>query len=391
MLILILRYIFGYVEFTARGRFPERFLNLNSRQGLALWNVRRTEQGLRACIRAKEYKLLRYPAKKAGVVLKCTKKRGIPFYINKHRKRWGMVAGPALCALILYVLSLFVWAVDVENSSNNIDSQLLKNRLAIYGIRPGVLISSMNIDTAKEAIMQENSAISWIAVNTGGSRIVVNVRGRKYSPVVEEDKTPCNLKALKAGQIISMDIEEGKKIAEPNQAVAAGDLLVSGVIDTQSETRAVHSKGVVCAMTENKLSIRVPLKRTVKEKTGNSTRLVSVEVFGYEIPLFFKRPQGEFEESYSEKHLIILGYPLDIIKRNLILEELGEKEIELTEEEAIAEAKAQLDELQAVEFYGARVQSAEDEITAFDDAVKVERTVVCIENIAVVEEIGVNS
>ena len=39
LIVLFFRWLFGYYEFTIEGKFPERFLNLASRNGINLWNM----------------------------------------------------------------------------------------------------------------------------------------------------------------------------------------------------------------------------------------------------------------------------------------------------------------------------------------------------------------
>ena len=48
MLVSILRYIKGYVRFTATGSSPERLLNLAAARGVPLWNPQPSEDGISA-------------------------------------------------------------------------------------------------------------------------------------------------------------------------------------------------------------------------------------------------------------------------------------------------------------------------------------------------------
>ena len=60
MLVSIIRFFKGYVNFSASGKFPERFLNLTSHNGINLWNAVPCSGGLNASMWyyvKKKYKL----------------------------------------------------------------------------------------------------------------------------------------------------------------------------------------------------------------------------------------------------------------------------------------------------------------------------------------------
>lgn len=91
MLMNIFRFIKGSVDFEGKGKFPERFLNLTVRSGINLWNARPVERGLRGSMTAADYRKIRPTARKAGVRLRVTKKRGLPFIAAKYRYRKGQI------------------------------------------------------------------------------------------------------------------------------------------------------------------------------------------------------------------------------------------------------------------------------------------------------------
>lgn len=44
-MLKIIRFVFGYITFSATGRFPERFINLTGTRGICLFNVKKSEDG----------------------------------------------------------------------------------------------------------------------------------------------------------------------------------------------------------------------------------------------------------------------------------------------------------------------------------------------------------
>ena len=45
MMVGVIRFFRGYVDFSAEGKFPERFLNITSRNGVSLWNAQPVKNG----------------------------------------------------------------------------------------------------------------------------------------------------------------------------------------------------------------------------------------------------------------------------------------------------------------------------------------------------------
>ena len=76
MLLKIIRFCRGYVDFRAVGKFPERFLNLTSRYGVNIWNANPTDNGLEASMSVYDYRKIRNLTRK----LKIKTKRNIKTY-----------------------------------------------------------------------------------------------------------------------------------------------------------------------------------------------------------------------------------------------------------------------------------------------------------------------
>ncbi|MEG1551624.1 MAG: sporulation protein YqfD, partial [Oscillospiraceae bacterium] len=90
LIIKFLRYILGYVDFTAVGGFPERFINLCTNNKIPLWNLKNSKSIVYGTTTIKGYKAIRQSAKRSGVTLKIEKKHGLPFFEHKNKKRVGL-------------------------------------------------------------------------------------------------------------------------------------------------------------------------------------------------------------------------------------------------------------------------------------------------------------
>ena len=98
MLILrLFRYLLGYVRFAAWGGFPERFINLCEHNRILLWDVRSRDGVITACTDRSGYKRMRCAARRSGMRLRIKKKCGMPFFLNRHSRRVGIIIGMCIC------------------------------------------------------------------------------------------------------------------------------------------------------------------------------------------------------------------------------------------------------------------------------------------------------
>ena len=94
---VLLKYILGYVKITVEGYYIERFINICTTSKILIWNLKR-EKGIKLHLNIgieDYYKAVKI-AKKLKCKIKIEKKRGLPFIINRYRKRK------------IFVISLFV-------------------------------------------------------------------------------------------------------------------------------------------------------------------------------------------------------------------------------------------------------------------------------------------
>ena len=163
MLVSILRYIKGYVRFQATGNSPERLLNLAAARGIPLWEPQPTEGGLSACMSARDYRAIRPLTKRARVKTRVTDRRGLPFVLRKCRGRAGLFAGAVAGAILLVVLSQFLWSYEIVGA-NHVSEQAIRYvgmtyALGFFGILRRWIRGSMKVDSHKIVLHYE---MTWL-------------------------------------------------------------------------------------------------------------------------------------------------------------------------------------------------------------------------------------
>ncbi len=311
LIVQFLRYIFGYINFKAIGGFCDRFINLCTKNKIPLWNVRNIGGKLYASTTVSGYLSIRSVAKKSGMRVRAIEKKGILFFLKKHKTRIGILVGAVASLVIILVLSQFVWSVSVVGNTT-LEDELILSAFEKQGVRVGVLSSELNKDDAVQNVMSEIEKLSWASINTKGSVVVIEVREKTDAPKMYDNSKPTNVIASEDGVILSIDILYGNEEVKIGSAVTKGDLLISGIIThTDGSESTIHADGYVKALVKKQNTV-IANDFSVYTLNDEQKRNL-IFFFGLEIPLGLKGYDSFYTEhkSFIDSGEILL--PLGII------------------------------------------------------------------------------
>ena len=116
---LLINYIFGYVHIVVEGYFIERFINICVSKRINLWNMKREKSTiLYTNVSIKEFKKIKPILKNTKCKEKIISKKGIPFILNKYKKRKVFFSFLLILLLGIYISSLFVWNIEIMGNTN---------------------------------------------------------------------------------------------------------------------------------------------------------------------------------------------------------------------------------------------------------------------------------
>lgn len=300
MLVNIIRFIRGYVDFCAYGKFPERFLNITSRYGVNLWNARPVKNGIEASMYVCDYRRIRKIAKKSKVVPKITAKHGLPFFFNKYKSRTGLLAGAAAGILITLILSNFIWSVSITGTVN-VSKTRLYEVLKENGVSTGVYKNNLDVEKIERDTMLKIKEIGWMSINITGNVASVEIKEKTEKPDINSDTTPCNIKARCDGVITNIKAKSGTSKVLIGSGVTKGDLLVSGITETKMNTiQYVHANAEVFADVISKKELSLPQKYNYSSISDNKAERNRLFFLWTEFPVSLSFEK--FENSiYSDK------------------------------------------------------------------------------------------
>ena len=175
--------------------------------------------------------------------------------------------------IILIIVGLLLYSyltniiVDVNILSNN--KELVKDlskELDNYDIkRLSLKKDFIKINNIKEEILDKyKEKLEWLEIENIGMTYVIKLEERKTSQK-QESEGQCNIVALSDGMITRIISDQGVVLVKNNQMVKEGDILITGQINLNEETKAnICAKGLVYA--EKWYSVSIDIPNTIKKK-----------------------------------------------------------------------------------------------------------------------------
>ncbi len=232
--------------------------------------------------------------------------KGFLSVIEKYKNRYGIIFGIFILILSVYASSLFVWRIDVEGNINVSNEEIIET-LEKSGFSVGSFVPNVNYDTLHNKFLLLSNDIAWISVNINGNVAKVKVRERLTEK--EELKTTyTNVVSKYDAQITMIQLYNGKKVVSIGDVVKKGDILVSGVLNSQSQgTRYVHADAKIFAYVNKPIKINIPFKTTEKSYTGEIIKEKKIKIFSKSINFFSKgRNQYEFCDKIETTKTVVL-------------------------------------------------------------------------------------
>lgn len=356
LLLNFLRFLRGYVLFEVDGSFIERFLNLAARARIPVWDARRAGGKFYGYTDASSYSKLRQQAKKAGVRIRLSDKKGLPFTRKRYRKRRGLLIGAAVFFAFIFLMSQFIWRIEINGSETIPESRII-DALHDIGISPGSFRWRIDVRDGERRILLKVPELSWAALNIGGSTLRVEVDERTLPPAVIDPHDPCNVVAKASGQITAMNVFDGQGMVKVGDAVLKGDILISGITrDKQEQNLFKHARGEVFARCEFDYEIDIPLQQTHYVETGDTKDRTYLDIFGFDLPLFLPlRVPAPYHVERRETPVTFFTIQLPFSTLTETYYFTREEPVILTEEEAKEQALLELGGIEEVYLEGGEI------------------------------------
>ena len=351
MLLKLIRFFRGYVEFYILGKFPERFINLMLKNNIRIWNTKRKDKFIYSCMYMSDYIKIRKHAEKCKCKTKIVNRYGMPKFIRKHRARLGIIIGIAIFTLISYIMSCFVWSIDIVGI-DRVSYSRVKSLLADNGFYVGAFKPKMNYSEITRKLMLSESEIGWMAINVSGTYASVEIKEKANPPKVNDTTSPCNVKAKCDGEIVSINTFKGEAYIIAGSGVVKDQLLVSGVINDQlGGISLVHANAEIMAKTSHDCTFELPKYYTQVNYKDQTKHRKRINILNLEFPLTISGVDSPYYAINQREDCISLfdtPLPVSIVDESVNALDKSSVELDKKTAESIFKTKTYLYELFAL-------------------------------------------
>nr|WP_047475604.1 sporulation protein YqfD [Bacillus siamensis] len=312
-----LSFFSGKVQMEVKGKGIERLLNECTRNGIAIFAVKKKQDCVLLMIQLQDVHAFRRVIRKHECKASFTKRKGLPFLLLKSKLNMGFTAGFVIFFIILFLLSNMIWDIDIKGAKPETEHQMMKH-LEEIGVKKGRLqFLMMTPEKIQKSLTNGIDNITWVGVELNGTALHMKVV-EKNEPTKEKYVSPRHIVAKKKAVIKRMFVQKGQPMAFVNDHVDKGQLLVSGLIG--NEDRKVASKAEIYGETWYKSEVTVPLETSFTLYTGKVRTKHKLSFGSWGVPFWgfgFNEEPLKHPKTEEEKHpfqFLGLKLPVSYVK-----------------------------------------------------------------------------
>ncbi|HBI64961.1 MAG TPA: hypothetical protein DDX51_07620 [Clostridiales bacterium] len=266
----------GMLTVRVRSAEPERFLNLCTQEHIHLHAITREDiDSLCADISLRDFYRLARLKRRRRCRIHILRRRGLPFFMQRVRRRYGLWAGMILLCLLCYELSARIWIIRTD-FPQGVDGAAVMRELEQLHIGIGTKRSDIDVHAVKVHMMTVRDDLKFFALNLDGNTMYVETAAATERPALEQRGGVTNVIALQDGIVERMTVRRGTAKCKPGDAVLTGELLVDALVEPKGELgkmRFTDADAEIWAATRRRVTRKMALEANKKHKTtGSKTR-----------------------------------------------------------------------------------------------------------------------
>lgn len=304
----------NHVQCLVKGEQTLRFVNLCRNNGIELRHLIRKENAIQMEIDAKNFKKLRPLVRKTHVKIHILNRQGPAFFFYRHKKRWWFLIGAAACAGIIYVLSLFIWQIDIDGNSKYTEALILQ-ALAQMNVKTGCRKSEIDLPGIEEELRIMYNEITWVSASITGTKLQIELREGNLKTSEVSESGPADLMADEDAVITNLVVRQGTAAVHYGDEVKKGDVLIEGRVfiynedETLKKVDYLTADGDIYGRYQHIYEKNYRRKHEVREYKEKTWMILALEAYGKRIQvpdwqgIFRKTSDGDRMEVWSwSKH-----------------------------------------------------------------------------------------
>ncbi len=388
---ILLYKLIGYIRINVEGFYIEKFINICRQNGIFLWGIKREKASImHTNISIKDFKKIKRITKQINCRVHIERKKGLPFFLDRYKKRKIFVIGLIAILLIIFGTSNFVWNIEVVGNEK-INKDELIQELKEQGLEIGTPKRKINKNEIINTIRLKRNDVSWVGINIKGTNVTVKIVETEEKPEIINQDEYCNIVANKDALIQKIDSTKGTSVVKEGDLVKKGSILIGGWMEGKyTGVRYVHGAGKVIGKVWYTETARVQLKEEKTEKTGKEEKKYRINFNNFQINLYKTLSKFEkYDTIYTDKKVKIFSdfyLPVSFTECNNF--ETISKTEEYTQEEAKNIAIERAEKKLAEQVTNSDdIQDKKINVITTNDYVEVEVIYEVLENIGTEEKI----
>lgn len=288
-----------------------RFVNLCRNNGIELRHLVRRENAIQMEIDAENFKKLRPLVRKTHVKIHILNRHGPAFFFYRHKRRWWFLLGMTFFAGMIYILSLFVWQIDIDGNRKYTDALILQ-ALAQMDVKTGCRKSEIDLPEIEEELRIMYNEITWVSASITGTKLQIELRegdlkisgssgggqtgnvkrveNRENNPKTQNGESeidlPANLVSDEDAIITNLVVRRGTVAVRYGDEVKKGDVLIEGKVyiynedETLKKVDYLTAEGDVFGKYQELYEKHYQRKHEVRSYTGKNYRELGVAIVG---------------------------------------------------------------------------------------------------------------
>lgn len=306
---ILLYKLIGYIRINVEGFYIEKFINICRQNGIFLWGIKREKASImHTNISIKDFKKIKRITKQINCRVHIERKKGLPFFLDRYKKRKIFVIGLIAILLIIFGTSNFVWNIEVVGNEK-INKDELIQELKEQGLEIGTPKRKINKNEIINTIRLKRNDVSWVGINIKGTNVTVKIVETEEKPEIINQDEYCNIVANKDALIQKIDSTKGTSVVKEGDLVKKGSILIGGWMEGKyTGVRYVHGAGKVMGKVWYTETARVQLKEEKIEKTGKKEKKYRINFNNFQINLYKTLSKFEkYDTIYTDKKVKIFS------------------------------------------------------------------------------------
>ncbi len=341
---MFLIYLKGFLTITVSGRFCERFINVCASRGILLWNVVRiSDCAIRCRISVSDFKKISDITTDVNVTVQINIKHGLPFLIQKYKKRHVALLGCFIFIVLVIVSNLFVWKIEITGNKK-IPQEKIISVLKDTGLKKGMLRSKIDPHQLQRDTLLKLPELAWLWVYHNGSKVIVDVRENIEIPKIYNHDDYTNIIAKRDGIIETMTVRGGIPVLSEGDTVLKDTVIVTGKVPStvRQENRYIRADAEILARVWYEEKEIFSGLASVKNETGKKKTHFTLHFFDKDLNLFKnKEPFEHFLCDTKTYSLFGIGFTKKTYKEVEITEEL--QNLQTVADYGITQLKAKIE------------------------------------------------